>query len=296
MTVRNIDLALMSDREARDSANRIAAWTFFLFAAGGVAAFFGYRSEGDMFALLSALSFGAGGLLTSWWVRWGVLSHRKSLQRRHPLDARFPGYLEDTVAKMERVVDPADSIMALTTVRSEQGEFEAALTGQRLYLFRFADKGSSGYALPEIVEAWDTQIRGIKDLQHQRLVDLRSGETTGYRIIVPSATLPVAAMETSKHDAQEFVQALDAAVARARGVVDGGRDLAAQIDALNSLKEEGVISAAEFSRAKELYVGKAPDAQALAAQRLRSLKALHSQGLLTDAELAAKKWDALALA
>jgi hypothetical protein len=72
-----------------------------------------------------------------------------------------------------------------------------------------------------------------------------------------------------------------------------GIDVAAQLAALNDLFSDGILTPDEFTRAKEIYLGKSPDAQILLDQSLRSLKQLRDVGALSDAEYEAKKWDVI---
>ena len=72
-----------------------------------------------------------------------------------------------------------------------------------------------------------------------------------------------------------------------------GIDVAAQLAALNRLFSDGILTPDEFTRAKEIYIGKSPDAQILLDQSLRSLKQLRDVGALSAAEYEAKKWDVI---
>lgn len=72
-----------------------------------------------------------------------------------------------------------------------------------------------------------------------------------------------------------------------------GVDVAAQLMALNGLFSDGILTPDEFTRSKEIFLGKSPDAQILLDQSLRSLKQLRDVGALTAAEYEAKKWDVI---
>jgi len=72
-----------------------------------------------------------------------------------------------------------------------------------------------------------------------------------------------------------------------------GVDFTEQLASLGELFKEGILTDAEFSRAKELFIGRSADTQQQAAATLRSLKQLKDSGILTDGEFAAKKWDVI---
>lgn len=66
-----------------------------------------------------------------------------------------------------------------------------------------------------------------------------------------------------------------------------------ELKELNLLRKEGVLSEDEFTRAKEIFIGRKPDAQVKMASSLRSLKQLRDSGVLSEAEYATKKWEVI---
>lgn len=86
----------------------------------------------------------------------------------------------------------------------------------------------------------------------------------------------------------EFHDSMELAVNRS-SAASSSFDFSAQLAELGKLHAEGVLTEEEFIRAKELFIGKTPDAQRQAEQTLRSLKQLHDTGVLSEAEYAAKK-------
>jgi hypothetical protein len=70
-------------------------------------------------------------------------------------------------------------------------------------------------------------------------------------------------------------------------------DLADELAKLAKLQHDGVLSADEFARAKALFLGSPPDAQAEAIQHLRELHSLYRSGVLSEGEFNTEKWDIL---
>jgi len=70
-------------------------------------------------------------------------------------------------------------------------------------------------------------------------------------------------------------------------------DIAEQVSAMHQLFQEGVLTSDEFHRAKELFIGRAPNEELAAQVTLRNLKQLKDAGILTEAEFSAKKWQVL---
>lgn len=76
------------------------------------------------------------------------------------------------------------------------------------------------------------------------------------------------------------------------GVLQGSR-IAQEIGKLGQLFLQGVLTAEEFERAKSLFLGAPPDKAAAAVDLLRNLNALKQQGVLSESEFNAKKWEVL---
>ena len=104
--------------------------------------------------------------------------------------------------------------------------------------------------------------------------------------------LPIGTLVAYPNDAQPLVEALTAASARLKAL-NRSTNVASQLSALHDLWSEGVMSDAEYQRAKELFLGRPLDSQERAAQSLRSLKQLLDAGILTDSEFRTKKWQIL---
>ena len=65
------------------------------------------------------------------------------------------------------------------------------------------------------------------------------------------------------------------------------------LDRLSQLAREGLLTDEEWTRAKELFLGKAPDRRAASLENLRQLHALHREGALSEGEFNGKKWEIL---
>ncbi len=69
--------------------------------------------------------------------------------------------------------------------------------------------------------------------------------------------------------------------------------LADELGRLADLRAQGAISESDWERAKDLFLGKRPDAREQAIEQLRQLYALHRSGVLSESEFNMKKWDIL---
>jgi hypothetical protein len=72
-----------------------------------------------------------------------------------------------------------------------------------------------------------------------------------------------------------------------------GSGMSHEIARLAALADEGVISQEEFTRGKELFLGKTRDARENALTLLRQLHALYKSGVLSESEFNMKKWDVM---
>lgn len=69
--------------------------------------------------------------------------------------------------------------------------------------------------------------------------------------------------------------------------------VADELSKLSELRDRGAISAEDWSRSKDLFLGKQPDAQQRTVQQLRQLHDLQKSGVLSESEFNMKKWDVL---
>ena len=95
----------------------------------------------------------------------------------------------------------------------------------------------------------------------------------------------------------DFVAALEAKAeadrAASQSVSGNGGSIADEIAKLGELAQQGVITQEEFSRGKELFLGRAPDEAADQVALLRQLHGLWKSGVLSESEFNMKKWDLL---
>ena len=85
----------------------------------------------------------------------------------------------------------------------------------------------------------------------------------------------------------------EAARAASQSVSGDGRSIADEIAKLGELAQQGIITQDEFSRGKELFLGRAPDEAADKVALLRQLHGLWKSGVLSESEFNMKKWDLL---
>lgn len=67
-----------------------------------------------------------------------------------------------------------------------------------------------------------------------------------------------------------------------------------ELTKLSAMARDGLLTADEWTRAKELYLGKPADARALALAHLRQIHGLYKEGVLSESEFNSKKWEILA--
>ena len=149
--------------------------------------------------------------------------------------------------------------------------------------------GSFAIALLGVVAAafggWMVSRGWVADREdaRRRVVEIRfsSGDTLSIRV-------------GSIQKAKSIKSALDHALITSVATGANGYSLAQELERLAELRDAGVISSEDWERAKQLYLGKAPDLQAAALDQLRRLHSLHKDGVLSESEFNSKKWDILA--
>lgn len=65
------------------------------------------------------------------------------------------------------------------------------------------------------------------------------------------------------------------------------------LDRLAAFAQEGLLTSEEWTRAKDLFLGKPPDARSLALSHLRQIHGLYKEGALSESEFNSKKWEIL---
>jgi hypothetical protein len=96
-----------------------------------------------------------------------------------------------------------------------------------------------------------------------------------------------------KGDALPFVEAMQHVLGLRTFSGDAGSSVSEEIQKLSELAADGVISPEEFTRAKELFLGKAPDARAEAIGLLQNLHGLYRSKVISESEFNTKKWEVL---
>ncbi len=89
-----------------------------------------------------------------------------------------------------------------------------------------------------------------------------------------------------------FARHLEGILAR-RTAVAQGSGIADEIAKLAALASSGVITAAEFERGKQVFLGTAPDEAAAMVAHLRQLHDLYRAKVLSESEFNMKKWGLL---
>jgi hypothetical protein len=76
-------------------------------------------------------------------------------------------------------------------------------------------------------------------------------------------------------------------------VTSADLSVAEQLSKLAELKGQGLLDDGDWQRAKDLFLGKAPDEREQAITNLRQLHGLRESGVLSESEFNMKKWDVL---
>ena len=157
--------------------------------------------------------------------------------------------------------------------------------------------GIEGTAIVEKAETTNTYINGMP--QYRLEVELQRADggptiSCTKRDVVPhtvvgrwgvGTALPV---RISRDDPDDFEILWDELP-----VPGTSRQVADELSKLAELAQNGLLSADEWERAKELYLGKPPDRRAADTRLLRELHDLHGNGVLSESEFNTKKWEIL---
>ena len=147
-------------------------------------------------------------------------------------------------------------------------------------------------AAPRIETFWARPLPTFFAWRFTKIVDER-GAPRHYSFRVAARDgLPTGTLFAYPREAEPLVEELTAASARFKAL-SGSANVASQLSAMHSLWSEGALSDAEYRRAKELFLGRPPDAEEQAARSLRNLKQLLDSGVLTESEFRSKKWQIL---
>lgn len=103
----------------------------------------------------------------------------------------------------------------------------------------------------------------------------------------PGFNITLANVDGASEFAIAFISELET------GLSGKGSSLADEFGKLAMLATEGILTQEEFTKAKEVYLGKTPDKKEAAVSNLRQLYNLMKSGVLTESEFRMKKWDIL---
>ena len=216
-----------------------------------------------------------------------------------------PAIHPKTLASMDALLEPGESWVLysdwyfLTQVWVEGGQYIAghyknvengcllALTQERLYFMQFR----VGFGGRRVSNHWARPFQNFSNYQFNKN-KTNKGVTTGYSFITSSNDgLPdINVYNKSESEALAFQDAFKTSTSRFSGVAASNPNFVEQISAMQELYNQGVLTEAEFNRAKELFLGKAPNAEIEMQRTLVNLKQLRDAGVLTEAEYATKKW------
>lgn len=198
-------------------------------------------------------------------------------------------WLENELSVAKSIISGYDVFDASQKSRSWTVKVTLALTQERLYLVWFkGHKVSEFQAVP--LASIATFLWSFDKTK------TTTGVHTGYTF---SFAYIAAGQATSRslwaepHSAEPFIEQFKAAMAR-YVVLAAPIDIATQIRSLQALVNEGILTAEEMRRAKDLFLGRPPDQRQLMERNLRSLHELRKTGVLNQIEFDIKKQDILA--
>jgi hypothetical protein len=216
-----------------------------------------------------------------------------------------PNYHPKTLASMDQLLESGESWVYYSDwfftsqvwvdatkytngyYRNVENGCTLGLTEERIYFMQFR----IGFGGKRVSNHWARPYQNIINYQFNKRKS-NKGATTGYQFIVQANDgIPnLDVYNKSENEAIEFQDCFKTGMARFTGVVASTPNFVEQISAMQQLHDQGVLSKEEFQRAKELFIGKAPNAEIEMQRTLLNLKQLKDAGVLTEAEYAAKKW------
>lgn len=219
------------------------------------------------------------------------------------LDWKVVDLNSKTIDAVGRLLQPNESLIAIgmwqsvetktviqkgNSKESTQRKFHVlGLTEEHLYVAKFG----GGFGSP-IGDSWSRQLSTFAEWNFIRHMDKKGG-LLGLQFVYPPAQgLEGGDYKSPAKVSEPFREQFETVMARYKAL-NSSLDVAGQLSAMHQLWTEGVLTDEEFEKSKALFLGRSPDQQQVAENNLRSLKQLKDQGILSEAEFAAKKWEVL---
>ena len=129
----------------------------------------------------------------------------------------------------------------------------------------------------------------LAHVQDAEVVHTPLGKLLGYGdiVVTPSGASPIVLKKIA--GPFDWYRDLHELILRARNPVSPADELGK----LAELRAAGALSDDDWARAKDLFLGQRPDAQANAVEHLKQLHALWRSGVLSESEFNIKKWEVL---
>ncbi|MDQ1308669.1 MAG: hypothetical protein QG671_4504 [Actinomycetota bacterium] len=214
------------------------------------------------------------------------------------------GYDARAIQNIEGLFDPDESLIVVSSWFDEKARYQKsrdiewpgphpftlALTGRRMYVInlKFSFTGNR----TKVQEHWSRRFEDFTRWQFDSVKDNKGTLKTYAFAFSGDDGHADESFNAHPEDAEPFIDAFTSAMTRI-SAVRAVPDVAEQLQALHSLFSEGVLTAEEFQRAKELFIGCPADAELKAERSLRNLKQLLDAGILTESEFRSKKWQVL---
>jgi hypothetical protein len=131
----------------------------------------------------------------------------------------------------------------------------------------------------------------FESFQYKSIASIEASKSfLGHSISIHTTGNTAKMKQINKGDVAGFVGTVRDRMGRS----DSPVGVADELSKLAALRDAGLLSASEWERATSLFLGKPSSARDEAIAQLRSLHALHRDGVLSESEFNSKKWDVLA--
>jgi hypothetical protein len=166
--------------------------------------------------------------------------------------------------------------------------FTAGITNKNLRYFFVLKRnnGRDGYSISNTAIG----ISRISAIQDSKVVN---GNLNVFRINIWWEN-KTETLDTIDSEGEAFIKELKHVLALREGsTLASTSSISDELEKLYQLAKEGIINDDEWTRAKEMYLGKPLDKREQSIQTLRKLYDLHETGVLSKSEFNTKKWEIL---
>lgn len=203
-------------------------------------------------------------------ISWDV----PELVEEHLLERLQPGESAEVMAKMKAPFT--------TLLSTSPGKLVLVITNRNMRVFGVSFFRGTRKRAPQV---------NIMMSHSWPLATLNRVTVTIDRLIVEVGADRPAILMGPRDICQKIMEAIEKG--RTAPAANAGPSIADELQKLAELSDSGALSADEWTRAKELFLGKAPDSRTAALDSLSKLHSLHKAGVLSEGEFNMKKWEVL---